>query len=75
MKISVSLPEDDVAFLDEVAKSPAFDSRSAALHEAIKLMKVEQLKDAYAQADVEWYDSGDAELWDSTVGDGLSSQS
>ena len=75
MKISVSLSEDDVAFLDAVAQSPAFDSRSAALHEAIKLMKLEQLKDAYAQADAEWYDFGDAELWDSTVGDGLSSRS
>ncbi|MBK5238523.1 MAG: hypothetical protein JJE28_05355 [Actinomycetales bacterium] len=66
MKISVSLPDDDVAFLDEVSKSAPFDSRSAALHEAIKLMRVEQLKDAYTKADAEWYSSWDA--WTPTLG-------
>jgi hypothetical protein len=29
------------------------------------------LETEYEEADEEWYASGEAELWDSTVGDGL----
>ena len=31
----------------------------------------QDLMDAYAQADAEWYSSGDADLWDATDADGL----
>ena len=68
MKISVSLPEEDVRFLDEQGTN-----RSAALHEAVALLRDRQLAEQYAEAFSEWNNSSDAELWDTTVSDGLSS--
>jgi Arc/MetJ-type ribon-helix-helix transcriptional regulator len=71
MKVSVSLPEDDVEFLDTYSKKAGLDSRSAALHKAVRLLRAAELGQAYAAAWEEWFESGDAELWDTTVGDGL----
>ena len=68
MKISVSLPEEDVRFLDEQGMN-----RSAALHEAVVLLRDRQLAEQYAEAFSEWSDSADAELWDTAASDGLSS--
>lgn len=71
MKISVSLPDADVAFLDDYARSTEAASRSAALHEAIALLRTAHLMGDYAQAFDEWVDSGEAALWDAVVGDAL----
>ena len=71
MKISVSLSEEDVAFLDEYAKSLKMASRSAALQRAVKLLRATGLAPAYADAWREWEESGDAEAWESSVADGL----
>ncbi|WP_433792540.1 hypothetical protein [Actinoplanes sp. CA-252034] len=68
MKISVSLPEEDVRFLDEQGTN-----RSATLHEAVTLLRDRQLADQYAEAFGEWNDSPDADLWDTTTADGLAS--
>ena len=43
MKISVSLPDEDVEFLDDYARSTEAASRSAALHEAIALLRTAHL--------------------------------
>jgi metal-responsive CopG/Arc/MetJ family transcriptional regulator len=32
MKVSVSLPEDDIDFLDQYAKKEGYESRSAVVH-------------------------------------------
>lgn len=66
-KLSISLPDADVAFLDELNA----DSRSAAVHRAIELARSLSLVDDYTAAYDEWVSSGDAELWDAVVGDGL----
>lgn len=71
MKLSVSLVDEDVAFIDEYARSHSASSRSAVLHQAVELLRASQLEDAYAAAWDEWASSDDAELWDTTVGDGL----
>ena len=71
MKISVSLPDEDVEFLDEYAKSLGIGSRSAVVQRAIRLLRTSGLGSAYAQAWAEWEASGEAEAWDSVVGDGL----
>ena len=68
MKISVSLPEEDVRFLDEQGVN-----RSAALHEAVALLRERRLADQYAEAFSEWKGSPDAELWDAATADGLPS--
>ena len=69
MKVSVSLPDEDVAFLDSYAKRRG-DSRSAALHRAVRLLREHGLGGDYAAAWEEW-EAGGTSDWDVTTGDGL----
>ena len=71
MKVSVSLPEDDVEFLDSYAREQGMDSRSAALHKAVGLLRTAQLASAYEDAWESWTDSEDAEAWEAVTADGL----
>jgi len=71
MKISVSLPEEDVEFLDDYARSLGIGSRSAVVQRAVRLLRSSGLGPAYAEAWEEWETSGEAGTWDSVVGDGL----
>lgn len=71
MKLSVSLPDEDVEFLDSYAEQKQIPSRSAALHKAVRLLRASELGPAYEAAWNEWSEDGDAALWDSTVGDGV----
>ena len=72
MKISVSLPDEDVEFLDNYAESQGYASRSAVVHSAVRMLRSSRLGADYADAWREWVDSGESEVWDSAVGDGLS---
>lgn len=69
MKVSVSLPDADVEFLDTYARAQGFASRSAALHEAVRLLRSAELGDAYAEAWQEWSDTGEEQLWEPTASD------
>ena len=71
MKISVSLPGDDVQFLDDYTREQGLDSRSAALHRAVRLLRASELGGAYEAASGEWTADGEADSWESTTGDGL----
>jgi Arc/MetJ-type ribon-helix-helix transcriptional regulator len=71
MKVSVSLPDEDIDFLDRYAREQGIDSRSAALQRAVRLLRSSALGAAYEQAWDEWAASEDAALWDSTSADGL----
>jgi Arc/MetJ-type ribon-helix-helix transcriptional regulator len=71
MKVSVSLPEDDVEFLDSYAREQGMGSRSAALHKAVVLLRTAQLASAYEDAWESWTESGDAEAWEAVTADGL----
>lgn len=71
MKVSVSLPEEDVEFLDRYARQRGIGSRSAAMQRAVRLLRSTQLGDEYEAAWQEWSDSGETEKWDVTVSDGL----
>ena len=71
MKLSVSLPDEDVEFLDAYANQQGFASRSAVLHKAVRLLRGAQLGAAYEEAFLEWDQTGEADAWDSAVGDGL----
>lgn len=51
MKVSVSLPDADVEFLDAYAQSQGLDSRSAALQKAVRLLRASELGAAYEDAD------------------------
>jgi len=74
MKISVSLPQEDVAFVDEYAARTEAESRSAVIHAAIELLRAAQLEAEYTEAFSEWDGSGDAEFWDGLTGDGLTDE-
>ena len=71
MKLSVSLPEDDVALLDEYARATGLPSRSAALHHAVRMLRLPDLESDYEAAWGEWEASGDQAAWEGTAADGL----
>jgi metal-responsive CopG/Arc/MetJ family transcriptional regulator len=70
MKLSVSLPDKEVEFLDKYATEHE-ESRSATVLRAVRLLREEDLVDQYAAAYQEWEESGEAEVWDAVAGDGL----
>ena len=71
MKVSVSLPEADVEFLDSYAHAQGIESRSAVLHKAVGLLRATQLGDAYEDAWDSWETSDNASAWDTVTADGL----
>jgi Arc/MetJ-type ribon-helix-helix transcriptional regulator len=71
MKLSVSLPAEDVEFLDSYAQAQGIESRSAVVHKAVGLLKAAQLTDAYEDAWGAWDSSGEAAAWESAAADGL----
>ena len=71
MKVSVSLPDEDVEFLDTYASSKGFVSRSAVVHKAVRLLRASGLGAAYEDAWDEWATEGEATIWDVTINDGL----
>ena len=71
MKLSISLPEEDVEVLDEYARTAGLPSRSAAVQHAVRLLRHPDLEDDYAAAWTEWRDSGEEAQWEGTTADGL----
>lgn len=66
-KVSLSLDEHDIAYLDQETLSGRYPSRSAAVQDAVRLLRESRLADAYAEAYAEW----DESPWDQVVADGL----
>ena len=71
MKLSVSLPEEDVAILDEFARAAGLPSRSAAVHHAVRMLRLPELEHDYEAAWQESEASGDQAAWDATAADGI----
>ena len=71
MKVSVSIPAEDVEFLDTYVREQGLDSRSAAVHRAVRMLRTAELGAAYEAAWEEWDGSGDAAAWEVTTADGL----
>jgi putative addiction module CopG family antidote len=71
MKLSVSLPDQDVEYLDALAESGRYPSRSAVLQQAVRLLRTSELGDAYETAWSEWSASGEADAWESATPDGV----
>ena len=71
MKLSVSLPDEDVEFLDAYVQAEGAGSRSAAVHRAVRLLRAAELTADYEAAFQEWDESGEATIWESVIGDGL----
>ncbi|WP_419862963.1 ribbon-helix-helix domain-containing protein [Candidatus Poriferisodalis sp.] len=70
MKISVSIPDEDVETLDAYAQAHQLPSRSATIRQAIRLLRTSDLVLDYSTAFEEWSEA-DAALWDTAAGDGL----
>ncbi|TXK17768.1 antitoxin [Homoserinibacter sp. GY 40078] len=66
-KVSVSLSDADISYLDAQTLAGRYGSRSAALQDAIRKLRESELADAYAEAFAEWHD----DVWDDALGDGL----
>lgn len=71
MKVSVSLPDDDVEFLDSYAEREGFASRSAVVHKAVRMLRATELGAAYEDAWAEWATGDDSSVWETTTADGL----
>lgn len=71
MKLSVSLPDADVAILDEFVRTAGLASRSAAVHHAVRMLRLPELEQDYEAAWEEWAGSGDQAMWDAVAADGL----
>lgn len=71
MKLSISLSDDDLAVLDEYARTAGLSSRSAAVQHAIQLLRHPDLDRDYTAAWDEWTASGDQAEWETTADDGL----
>lgn len=71
MKLSVSLPDEDVAILDEYARTAGLPSRSAALHHAVRMLRLPELEQDYEAAWQEWEASGDQVAWTANAADGI----
>jgi len=70
VKLSVSIPDDDVEFIDQYADEHGVESRSAVVQRALSLLRASVLGDDYAAAWDEW-SASEADLWETTVADGL----
>lgn len=75
MKLSASLPDDAVGFLDEYARSHGMSTRSSVLLKAVRLLRDSELGGDYAEAWNEWAKADEDEAWNITTGDGLSDES
>lgn len=73
MKLSVSLPEGDVEYLDAYARKTGDASRSAVLHKAVRALRATELGGAYEDAWETWESTGEAAAWEPTTADGLAS--
>ena len=71
MKVSVSLPDEDVEFLDSYAQAEGFQSRSAVLHRAVRLLRGTELGTAYEEAFQDWEETEQASDWEVTANDGI----
>ena len=70
MKLSVSIPADELVFIDSYAEEHNIGSRSGVIQRALALLRTNDLDEEYAAAWAEWATS-DAPAWDSALADGI----
>jgi antitoxin ParD1/3/4 len=68
-KLSVSLPNNLIQFVEEYQKRHGCESRSQVLHAALTLLKQRELERAYEDAYAEMVE--EAAIWDAVSADGL----
>jgi hypothetical protein len=70
MKLSVSMSDEDVEFIDHYAVGHGVRSRSGVVQRAVSLLRAAELGDDYAAAWTEW-SASEADAWDVTTADGI----
>lgn len=70
MKLSISIPDEQVTFLDDYATEHRVSSRSAVVRRALTMLRASELEHAYASAFDEW-SADEAEAWDAAAADGI----
>ena len=68
-RLAVSVPDEDIEFLDKYVKTHRIASRSAAVQRAIRLLRASELTNAYAAAFTEWTDEPGNAAWDAASAD------
>jgi len=71
MKVSISLSDEDLEFVDSQTRAGRYPTRSAAVQAAIRIMRDREHVDSYAAAWDEWDSSGDSAIWDAAADDGI----
>lgn len=66
----MSIPDDDLEFIDQYASDHGVRSRSGVVHRAVALLRSAELGGDYAAAWSEW-DGTEAEAWEGVIGDGV----
>jgi len=69
VKLSISVPADDLEFIDSYAGEHGVATRSGVVQRALSLLRSSQLGADYEAAWAEWA-AGDAPMWEATAGDG-----
>jgi Arc/MetJ-type ribon-helix-helix transcriptional regulator len=70
VKLSVSIADEDVEFIDRYADEHGVGTRSGVVQRALTLLRAAELRDDYAAAWDEWA-VDEADAWDSVATDGL----
>ena len=65
MKLSISIPDDDFDFLDKCVDDGDYESRSAVIARALRLLRSADLGKMYDEAFVEWQASAESVDWNS----------
>lgn len=73
MKLSVSIPDEQMVLLDRIVEQRGLKSRSAAIQEGIELLLTSSLVADYKAA-FEECDRAEGALWETTEGDGLDAE-
>ncbi len=60
-----------MAVLDEFARTAGLPSRSAAVHHAVRMLRLPDLEQDYEAAWQEWETSGDEAAWSVSATDGV----
>ncbi len=71
-RFTISVDNELATFLESYQSQHQIANRSEVIAKAIKLLREQELGQAYYEAGLEWERSKDAKLWETTSNDGLS---
>lgn len=71
-KLSVSIEQQLLAFLEGYQKEYRLKTKSEVISQALRLLRERELESQYAEAMKEWEE--EAELWEAVTGDGLTGE-